>query len=147
MKFTEPRIFPGLYLTLGGEVVEILSIGGGCAWGRYLGQYSIQSWFTNGRWDGQCRNLRDLVARLPVGVESNNFAAAIRGVWRCVNGQFAEVLGVGIEHATGVSAASDAMRWGTFTGKLIDGVDTGWDLDVWMGFAPADEAVKRPSNP
>lgn len=141
MKFAEIKIFPGYYLTLGGEVVEILSLGDcGSIDGRFRGKDRIVFWAYNGRWeDGKC-DLRDLVARLPVEPETDKLAAVIRGVWRCVNGRFVWVRDVGIEHANGVSVASDAMRWGTYTGKLIDGVDTGWDLEAWIGFAPEGEA-------
>jgi hypothetical protein len=147
MKFAELRIFPGYYLTLGGEVVEILSFGDcGSIDGKFRGNDRIVFWAYNGRWEDGKRDLRDLVSRLPVDVGSSKLAAVIRGVWRCVNGQLVDVRDVGVEYATGVSIASREMRWSTFTGKLIDVVDTGWDLEAWVGFAPADEAIKTPDK-
>lgn len=138
MKFTELKISPGRYLALDGRVVEILSVSGTAACGRYLGHYSINTWHTNGWFDVLGGSRRDLVARLPIDVETDKLAAVIRGVWRCLNGQFVTVKDVGAEYATGVSVEATEMRWGTFTG-IAHGIDCGWDLEAWLGFAPEKE--------
>lgn len=138
MKFSNLTIQPGRYLTLDGRVVEIIYVSGTAAYGGHL-RYSIMAWHTNGWWDALGGSRRDLVARLPVEPETDKLAAVIRGVWRCLNGQLVTVKDVGPEYATGVSIASTEMRWGTFTGRIVDGIDCGWDLEAWLGFAPEKE--------
>lgn len=140
MKFSELKISPGRYLALDGRVVEITGVSGTAACGRYLGFHTVMEWHTNGWWNVYGGSHLDLVARLPVDPETDKLAAVIRGVWRCLNGQFVTVKDVGAEYATGVSIASTEMRWGTFTGRIVDGIDCGWDLEAWLGFAPEEEA-------
>lgn len=86
---------------------------------------------------------------LPIDAPSSiaKLGRVIPGVWRCVNGMHVEVHAVTAHHATGVSSRSNLMHWNTFTGKLIDAVETGWDLKEWVGHLPQGTASPKPTAP
>jgi hypothetical protein len=75
---------------------------------------------------------------LPIDPPSSiaKLGRVIPGVWRCANGLHAEVRDASIIHAAGASSRSTEMRWDASSGKLIDAVETGWDLKVWVGHLP-----------
>jgi hypothetical protein len=37
------------------------------------------------------------------------------------------------------------MRWDASSGKLIDAVETGWDLKVWLGHLPQGKPSPTPT--
>jgi hypothetical protein len=82
---------------------------------------------------------------LPIDAPSSIFQLerVIPGVWRCANRLHAEVRTVTAHHATGASSRSTEMRWDASSGKLIDAVETGWDLKEWVGHLPS---LSTPGN-
>jgi len=86
---------------------------------------------------------------LPIDPPSSiaKLGRVIPGVWRCANGLHAEVRDASIIHAAGVSSRSMEMRWDASSGKLIDAVETGWDLKVWLGHLPQDKPSPKSTAP
>jgi hypothetical protein len=86
---------------------------------------------------------------LPIDPPSSiaKLGRVIPGVWRCANGMHAEVRAVTAYHAAGVSSRSAEMRWDTSSGRLIDAVETGWDLKEWVGHLPQGTASPTPTAP
>ena len=84
---------------------------------------------------------------LPIDAPSSisKLGRVIPGVWRCANGLRAEVRDASIIHAAGVSSRSMEMRWDASSGKLIDAVETGWDLKVWLGHLPQGKPSPTPT--
>jgi hypothetical protein len=82
---------------------------------------------------------------LPIDAPSSisQLGHVIPGVWRCANGMHADVHIVTAHHATGVSSRSMEMQWDTSSGRLLDAVETGWDLKEWVGHPPA---LSTPGN-
>ncbi len=84
---------------------------------------------------------------IPLPIDPNSsiskLGRVIPGVWRCGNRLHAEVRAVTANHATGASSRSTEMRWDTSSGRLIDAVETGWDLKEWVGHLPA---LSSPGN-
>jgi hypothetical protein len=86
---------------------------------------------------------------LPIDAPSDiyTFGCVFPGVWRCANGLHVEVRAVTAHHATGVSSRSMEMRWDTSSGRLIDTIETGWDLKEWVGHLPQGTASPKPTAP